>query len=283
MCRVHLDVHHGNAGAGGRRHPGARPPGPASSCAAFRGACPGVPRTWPVGAGGGPLIRLQRWGGRPPRDDELLEIDPDGTFRMRRTVGPATRPATPVGRFGGMLPAASRKALADLAARLEDAPAERNPLPMDASVDELTVDGAGGTAAGPAGIAFSGAWGELAQVLRGMLVDLAAHPLAAIALASSDEGLRLEHLGFGGPGPGRQRAGCARRIDRTAGPRSRRRDLRGIEWRRIPGPPRVDRSAAAGAARRPGDDHPRGGHPRRRWHPVATRRSRAAEARLTSR
>jgi len=194
------------------------------------------------------LIRLQRWGGRPPRDDELLEIDPDGTFRMRRTVGPATRPATPVGRFGGMLPAASRKALADLAARLEDAPAERNPLPMDASVDELTVDGAGGTAAGPAGIAFSGAWGELAQVLRGMLVDLAAHPLAA-----------------------------------TAGPRSRRRDLRGIEWRRIPGPPRVDRSAAAGAARRPGDDHPRGGHPRRRWHPVATRRSRAAEARLTSR
>jgi hypothetical protein len=141
------------------------------------------------------LIRLQRWGGRPPRDDELLEIDPDGTFRMRRTVGPTTRPATPVGRFGGVLPAASRKVLADLAARLEGASAERNPLPMDASMDELTVDGAAGTAAGPAGIAFSGAWGELAQVLRGMLVDLAAHPVAAIVLARSDGGLLLEHRG----------------------------------------------------------------------------------------
>ena len=114
---------------------------------------------------------------------------------MRRTVGPATRPATAVGRFGGMLPAASVKLLADLAARLEGAPAERNPLPMDASVDELTVEGAGGTAAGPAGIAFSGAWGELARVVRGMLVDLAAHPLAAVALAWSDGGPCLEHRG----------------------------------------------------------------------------------------
>jgi len=141
------------------------------------------------------LIRLQRWGGRPPRDDELLEVDPDGTFRMRRTVGPATQPATPVGRFGGVLPAASRKVLADLEARLLGAPAERHPLPMDASMDELTIDGAIGTAAGPAGITFGGAWGELAEVLRGMLVDLAAHPVAAIALASSDGSLVVEHQG----------------------------------------------------------------------------------------
>ncbi len=141
------------------------------------------------------MIRLQRWGGRPPRDDELLEIDPDGTFRMRRTVGPATRPATAVGRFGGVLPAAHRKVLVDLAARLEGAPAERHPLPMDASIDELTIDGAGGTAVGPAGITFGGAWGELAGVLRGMLVDLAADPVAAIALVSHDGGLLLEHQG----------------------------------------------------------------------------------------
>ena len=141
------------------------------------------------------MIRLQRWGGRPPHDDELLEIDADGTFRMRRTVGPATRPATPVGRFGGVLPAASRKVIVALADRLVDAPAERHPLPMDASIDEVTVEEAGGTAAGPAGIAFGGAWGELARVLRGMLVDLAAYPVAAIALVSTAEGLLLEHRG----------------------------------------------------------------------------------------
>jgi len=53
------------------------------------------------------IAAYQRTGGRPPVDDERLEIDADGTWRLWRTMGGAR-----VGAFAGRLSADQRRRLA---------------------------------------------------------------------------------------------------------------------------------------------------------------------------
>ncbi len=50
------------------------------------------------------IVTYRRVGGmQPPPDRELLTIDDDGSFTLWRSVGWATYPPTPVGRFSGRL------------------------------------------------------------------------------------------------------------------------------------------------------------------------------------
>lgn len=141
-------------------------------------------------------INYHRRGGRkPPRDNEQLEIDENGNFTLWRSVGWATTPPTPVGHFAGQLPAAEHDALCQQATvAAADGNFKATPKP-DAAIETIKVDDAQarmGNHEKPAG-----PWGDLADHLRQLLVDLTERPKAALSLELDKGGktARLVHLG----------------------------------------------------------------------------------------
>jgi hypothetical protein len=136
------------------------------------------------------VISLSRTGGfRPPRFREVLNISDDGTFTMWRSVGMASDPATPIGKFAGRLSEAQRSQLEDASKRASVEGSRTWTISPDSPVDRLDVDGVNATL----GIhdAGDGAWAALIQVVRPLLADLTRAPLAAIGL----EDAALVHQG----------------------------------------------------------------------------------------
>ena len=140
------------------------------------------------------MIRLHRIGGRPPVDDELVEVADDGSILVRRTISRAAAPAGPVGRFGGQLEAGVAKRIRDEAAAAAAAGNVDLPVPAGAARDDLEVEGA--RAVGPAGAALPAGWAGLVTSLRGLLTAFASQPVAALeATATGATTLELQHLG----------------------------------------------------------------------------------------
>jgi hypothetical protein len=140
------------------------------------------------------MISLTRSGGlRPPRFHEWLDIADDGTFQMWRSVGTATLPATPIGRFAGRLPDARRESLEEAArSAVREGSRQWSPLP-DSPVDHLEVNSA--TATLGLHDKGDGAWATLIQLVRPLLADLTAAPAAAISLEGDGVGAALVHQG----------------------------------------------------------------------------------------
>ncbi|MEW5988085.1 MAG: hypothetical protein AB1791_15750 [Chloroflexota bacterium] len=141
-------------------------------------------------------VHYERSGGRlPPRDREILEISEDGSFTLWRSVGWATHPPTPVGRFAGRLDTETHQALR-VAAVAAVAAGDLHLVPKpDAAIETVQVDSAQakmGTHEEP-----PGAWGMLMTHLRQLLGELTNQPQAALALEVVDSGrqARLVHLG----------------------------------------------------------------------------------------
>lgn len=140
------------------------------------------------------MIRLHRVGGRPPVDDELVEVADDGSVSVRRTISRAASPPGPVGRFGGQLKAGVAKRIRDEAAVAAGAGNVDLPLPAGAARDDLEV--AGGRAVGPAGAAMPARWSGLSTSLRALLTSFASHPVAAVeGIVTGASALELVHLG----------------------------------------------------------------------------------------
>ncbi len=142
------------------------------------------------------IVRYSRSGGRtPPRDRERLEISPDGTFAMWRSIGSASHPPSPIGRFAGALdPALVAQLRREVAAAAQAGDLNVTP-PPDAAIETIEV----GDVRARLGIHEepAGPWGALTQRLRQLLRDLADYPQAAIALEVilGGQGARLVHRG----------------------------------------------------------------------------------------
>jgi hypothetical protein len=139
------------------------------------------------------IAAYSRTGGRPPEDDEHLEIDDDGAWRLRRTMG-----GPRIGTFAGRL---ADDARAELGAALAGTAADAGPVPERTPPDaarERVV--AGKTSIGlAAGRDVAGAWGPLVELLRGWSDDLASadDAEAALELRLDDDGPLVTRLGAG--------------------------------------------------------------------------------------
>lgn len=136
-----------------------------------------------------PIVRYNRAGGRPPRDDERLAIAGDGTFEARRTVA-----GYRVGDFRGRLDPVELELLraeAEAAAAAGDLEVR---MPLDAAL-ETTATG-GRTAAMGSNEQPTGPWAPLVLRLRGQ-IDAAfeAEPAGAIELRATTSEARLAHIG----------------------------------------------------------------------------------------
>jgi len=129
---------------------------------------------------------------RPPRFDESLDFGDGGAFSLWRSVGWASSPASPIGRFGGVLTPGQRRELASAADGAAADGSRSWPIRPDSPVDRLWV--VGGEATLGIHDQPEGPWGALALTLRALLHDLTASPVAALALEAAD-GPHLVHLG----------------------------------------------------------------------------------------
>jgi hypothetical protein len=142
------------------------------------------------------LIQYRRTGGRlPPRDRERLNVYPDGSFEMWRSVGAASRPPSPIGRFMGRVPGDLLHTLTQLAQQAAVSGDLEVKPPPDASVDFIQV--AGAKARMGRNEQLAGAWGELANALRQALGSLTDQPAAALALHIDPSGLSARLLSQG--------------------------------------------------------------------------------------
>lgn len=132
-------------------------------------------------------ISYSRSGGRtPPRDREILEINSEGTFSMWRSVGSATHPPTPIGRFAGQLYDQGQIQLQEAAAKAAKAGnLKLKPLP-GAATETITVDEA--QARLGANDKPEGAWTDVIEQLRRLLGNLTAFPQAAVKLEVQERG-----------------------------------------------------------------------------------------------
>src|SRR3989475_8057306 len=140
--------------------------------------------------GFGMIVDYARIGGRvPPPDNEGLQVEDDGSFRMWRSIAPA------VGRFAGTLSPAELRQLkqeAQIAAAAGDV---SRPPTMDGSAERFQLDGASATMGTNDDV--EGAWGDLIRHCRRLLEQLVSMPQAAVGLEVGDDGrsARLVHLG----------------------------------------------------------------------------------------
>ena len=125
-------------------------------------------------------VSYARSGGRPPADDERLEIAADGAWHLWRTLG-----GPRAGSFRGRLSADRRRRLEAALDALASAPAAGAPGP---SALRPRPDGAHeGFRAGrrhlgvPSGEPVRGSWAPLARLLRGWSEALAADVAGAAA------------------------------------------------------------------------------------------------------
>jgi hypothetical protein len=153
---------------------------------------------WPLGRHRDALV-FRREGGLPPPDHEVLTLRADGSFQLWRTIARASRPPSPVGRFGGRLDDAQWSGLARLIDTCRRAPAVELSLPPDAAREKVVLGKRISTWADdklpPA------PFDSLAGELRALLGTLTASPEAAITVEpgpAGPDGARLVHLGWGG-------------------------------------------------------------------------------------
>jgi hypothetical protein len=137
------------------------------------------------------LVSYERSGGNQPADDERLTLDADGSFTLTRTVD-----GTKVGRFAGRL---DRPTVDELSAAAEAAAAAGDldePPTMHGSAIEI-IRTAASSASFPAESTPDGAWGALAKLMRRLLADAPAQPVAAVRLTVSADAdaVVLEALG----------------------------------------------------------------------------------------
>jgi hypothetical protein len=136
-----------------------------------------------------PLVRYQRRGGRPPADDEALEIAPDGAFTARRTVGGGR-----VGRFAGRLDAA----VVDKLSAAVDAVGAGDDLTIATPADGATevVEAAGRTGQFGSNEKPPVPWKALVDRLRTLLDgEVLEHPVAALEVVATTRTARLGHIG----------------------------------------------------------------------------------------
>jgi hypothetical protein len=124
-----------------------------------------------------------------------LEVYPDGSFELWRSVSVASQPATPVGRFQGQVPEGLFNALVRQASAAASAGDLTVVPPPDASLDHIQLAGAQarmGRHSQP-----EGPWGALVETLRQAIGSLTDQPVAALALHVSPLGnaAHLRHLG----------------------------------------------------------------------------------------
>jgi hypothetical protein len=142
------------------------------------------------------IVHYTRGGGRkPPHDREQLEIRADGSFSLWRSIGSASYPPAPVGRFAGQL---DPSALDDLRDKVMTATRAGNLSlipPPGAAIEKIRL----GKVEASLGIHQEpeGPWGTLVEHLRQLLTDLTNYPRAAVALEVDSDGrsVYLVHLG----------------------------------------------------------------------------------------
>jgi hypothetical protein len=138
------------------------------------------------------LIEFSRVGGRPPADDEAVTIADDGSFQAHRTLG-----GRRIGRFAGMLPAASLKALRRAVEAVRDAEDVAIPTPADGATETVTL-GRRDRARFGSNERPPKPWSALVTRLRDILRDVVVeHPVAALELQDIEGGVRLARLGEG--------------------------------------------------------------------------------------
>lgn len=123
--------------------------------------------------------RFRRTSHHSPAEHEILEITVDGTFSMWRSTGEV------IGRFGGRVP--EFQSLSDAVEHAAASPIpETEELPMDASLEQLDVDGR--TLSMSADDEIEGSWGRLVAMTRLLIDNLRDQPRAALAIRATDPG-----------------------------------------------------------------------------------------------
>lgn len=131
------------------------------------------------------IAAYQRTGRGRPSDDESLEVDDDGSFRLRRTSG------SPVaGTFAGTVPAPRLTELRAAAAAAAEEPPGDPPSPPSGQTIEYLATAEHGVAI-VSGSSPPPRWADLATVLRRLVLDLVDQPAAAVAADLVDGGRRL--------------------------------------------------------------------------------------------
>ncbi|HYO43977.1 MAG TPA: hypothetical protein VES19_12330 [Candidatus Limnocylindrales bacterium] len=137
------------------------------------------------------LVRYARGGGRAPADDELLELDADGAYSARRSVGGAR-----IGSFAGRIPPGTLAAVVADAAACRAAGAFWLATPRDGATELIELGGEGEvTAEMDANASPDGPWGRLAGRLRGLVDEATAGPVAGLELIADAGRARLVAVG----------------------------------------------------------------------------------------
>ena len=139
------------------------------------------------------LVRFSRAGGRPPADDEWIEVRADGSFSARRTIGGAR-----IGRFAGRLHDGELEALTSEVSAARDAGELWLETPRDGATESVELGEAGEVAASLGSNARPPKpWAALVGRLRALLDEATAHPEAAVELVADAAGARLVAAGDG--------------------------------------------------------------------------------------
>jgi len=138
------------------------------------------------------LVTWRRLSSMPPPERELLEVEPDGSFRLWRSIAPV------IGRFGGSLPDDETVDLRGLVEAVGSSSAPRTgKLPPDASVEQVEIGGSLSVFEADGGV--EAPWGDLLAACRRLADELVDQPTAAIALelelADGGARIRLVHRG----------------------------------------------------------------------------------------
>ncbi len=143
------------------------------------------------------MITYRREGGRPPPDNESLDIQKDGSFELWRTIARASNPPGPVGSFAGRLTETERSSLSTRLDAVSRATDVKMPFPPDSAIE--TIHAAGRIAVLPHSGSPGEPGGALVARVRSLLMQLTDRPQAAIALRLGEggRGLQLVHLGEG--------------------------------------------------------------------------------------
>ncbi len=137
------------------------------------------------------LLVFSRSGGRPPADDELLELRADGTYLARRTVGGAR-----IGTFADRLGVEDMATIGGEVAVCRSSGAMWLETPRDGATETISLgeDGEAGASLG-SNARPAGPWGTLVNHLRLLIDQVADHPMAALELVADTGHARLVAIG----------------------------------------------------------------------------------------